>query len=859
MENDTAYYESQADAVSSWQGEVESTPVGFGAGRSLLTEKKNKVKENTERLEKIFGKQDPFGPAGYKLDGYSKQALSKQSWLAQNKKRTAKRVVKGSTSAKKSGSKNSSPKHHHSPPRERREWQENHHVHVERKPRSPASTRKPKSPARRGEGRASPAFHQVAISSRFLQKMALSAWYDQTCQSIENELRGARAHDRRKRRLLVAILVTWRRLCVRNARLRRLSKKYLVNSSERLTQVCFRWWKQTIQMKLSGYYFLQKSRKYDLHRKFRAWRKSSMVSLNKNSYLHIMEKHLLVARRKETLRSCWSAWREESRQHGGGGGKDAGRMRESLRVWAMRTKLNKVEERLKYEIASKAEVTGMRGGSGGAFSESSTYRFDEKGNIVKAAAKVEDPAPSASQPPAGNAKASRALGKKVAELRQEQRVLSARFRGVREEAVESAAGVGRLLEDVRGFLAGTAAGVGSQDLEALTTKLEGHLERSRVLAEGCSARGEEEEAARFAAATEELEIVVDRKQAQLLSIIDSNNRRERLVNSWMVWVTHTLASNRQEAVLVQNLRRGLAQAKFNRLTQHILLRCPHTRRLGLHRTFRNHKTRLLFAYWRNEALMNKIQKGKIRLAEQRLRKIHQYAVLKRWRVFAAKSKDRRSAFLSQLARSFNPHLSPRNLVRAWQTAAVCGAYDRRLMSKGRALFRKGKLSRSILAWSAVAKERARDRVLQDAACRRMAAYRARSVISEWRDMCHRRQRLECTGQYVYTQHVKRVLAEYLSVWKTSVLEINHARNKQQLKKLIKQMQRMLTKQKDKIEMVEEERDDASKKVGDLVTAVTNLNWKIQYSKAGEHWDEGDGAPRGRITPGGTPVLHLTRK
>ena len=64
MENDTAYYESQADAVSSWQGEVESTPVGFGAGRSLLTEKKNKVKENTERLEKIFGRQDPLGPAG---------------------------------------------------------------------------------------------------------------------------------------------------------------------------------------------------------------------------------------------------------------------------------------------------------------------------------------------------------------------------------------------------------------------------------------------------------------------------------------------------------------------------------------------------------------------------------------------------------------------------------------------------------------------------------------------------------------------------------------------------------------------------------------------------------------------------
>ena len=78
MENDTAYYESQADAVSSWQGEVESTPVGFGAGRSLLTEKKNRVRENTEILEKLFGgSQDKLGSAMYKLEGYSKQAISK--------------------------------------------------------------------------------------------------------------------------------------------------------------------------------------------------------------------------------------------------------------------------------------------------------------------------------------------------------------------------------------------------------------------------------------------------------------------------------------------------------------------------------------------------------------------------------------------------------------------------------------------------------------------------------------------------------------------------------------------------------------------------------------------------------------
>ena len=85
-------------------------------------------------------------------------------------------------------------------------------------------------------------------------------------------------------------------------------------------------------------------------------------------------------------------------------------------------------------------------------------------------------------------------------------------------------------------------------------------------------------------------------------------------------------------------------------------------------------------------------------------------------------------------------------------------------------------------------------------------------------------------------------------------EIRHTRNKQQLKKLIKQMQKMLSRSKEKLETVEGERDEASKKVGDLVTAVTNLNWKIQFgtSPVGGEAQTAASLPR-------TPVLHITRK
>ena len=141
---------------------------------------------------------------------------------------------------------------------------------------------------------------------------------------------------------------------------------------------------------------------------------------------------------------------------------------------------------------------------------------------------------------------------------------------------------------------------------------------------------------------------------------------------------------------------------------------------------------------------------------------------------------------------------------------------------------------------------------------RLSGLRLRQVMGAWLGLAKHEKRLEVMGQYVYTQTVKRLLASHFATWCEGVLEGRHQRNKQQLKKLIKQMQKMLSKSKEKIELVESERDDASKKVGDLVTAVTNLNWKIQYGGSALPQIFPDGQSPAKLSQT-APAALITRK
>ncbi|QDZ24082.1 hypothetical protein HOP50_12g66190 [Chloropicon primus] len=891
MENSTLSYESQASAVSSWQNEVESTPVGFGNGRSLLTEKKNKVRENTELLEKMFGEsQDKLGSAMYKLEGYSKQAISKQSWLAtKNKKRQVKRVVKSST--KKAGSKHSSPKHQ-APLSEKKEWEEFHHhtnttsfrVVSDKKAKPSPTSRRPKSksPATTTAAAARAAdmttttarsetggSFEVSMSGHFLQKIVLNAWYVETCESIENQLRGLRAHDRMQRRLMVAILLTWRKQTVRNARLRRLANKFNVNNNSRLQQIAFQWWKQSLQTKLSGYYFLQKSRKYDLHRKFRAWKKSSMLSLSKASYLHIMEKHLLGTKRKDVLRSYWKAWRETtapSSSNKGGKEDTERRLREIVHLWSLRSKLSKVEDKYKYIMSSKAENLGMKENEGAPKSPAFSYALDNLGNVMKVP-KSEEEAEQGEEAEvqSGGSPPTPVLGSKIAQIKSEQKELAEQFKQVRASATGSITSMNGFVESLKEFFVehppGEPAG-GAFDFSALTQKLQSHLEQTKDIAaapgpsEGEEEEEEEEEDTRLENLREEMQRELTKKQAQIWNMINRNNRKQMVMNVWMGWVTLALNSKQKQAALVQSIRRALSQSKFKWLTQHLLLTCKFTKRVGLHRSFQNVKQRLLFTAWRNNTLARKIEKGKTRLAEQRVRKIQQYSALRHWRLVVSDEMARRQAFHNHINKVCN--LDLRNLVRAWQVSAVCAVYDKKVLAKAESSFQKLHLSRCFWFWREEATRKVRNRAVARQVIRKLDRLRLHQFLSAWLHVRRCTSRLEVIGQYVHTQTVKRVLASYFSTWCSSIMEVRHTRNKQELKKLIKQMQKMLTKSKDKLEMVESERDEASKKVGDLVTAVTNLNWKIQYgSDQYQNVPDNSSGGTGRIPQ--TPLLHITRK
>ena len=854
------HYQSEAESLSGWQDQVESSPVGFGDGRSLLTEKKNTVQENTEILNKVYGNRNSLGAAAYKLDGYSKQALSKKSWLNQNKKKQGKRLVR----TKKSASKHSSPRHHTSPKeklerereREReREWQDGPGLAkpstLERKTSTSSARKSRHSPPRPPPPQD---LFEVAISGHFLQKMVLNAWYAETCESIENQLRGLRAQDRRQRRLLVAILITWQRVTAKNARLQRLALKYSVNNKRRLAQVAFRWWKQSLESKLSGLYFLQKSRKYDLHRKFRAWKKTSMLSLSKSSYLHIMEKHLVLTKKKDKMRTFWNAWRgtftsSVRTTEVKDGAKD---LRQVVRLWSLQTKLRRMEDLYNKTVSSplatnkqkmKENQSYLNHDASARQAKLATdvkYMLDDKGNVIKHAS-FEEEGPEKSQ---------------ISKLQSKQRELAREHQQTRNAAMESISSMNRFLGDLNAFFtersaSSAAVGEGAEGespgdasiLESLRDRMQVHMDRA--------ASAEKET---VAALRDEMQTEVERKQAQICRMIDASNRKQMLKGAWTKWVTLASESKQIRALIERNMRRVLSQSRFKWLKHHLLLRWKLAKTLALQPNCRAQKVRLLFTSWRKDALVSKIHRGKTRIFESRHKKLSQYSVLKHWRAVASARRQSRGSFHEKLRNVCNSHLNLANLVRVWQAVAACNSFEEKIFAKAERSFGLARHRRLVLAWQEEAERLAHNRRVQAAAVEKMRRSRIRHCLAAWRAACDHDRRLKVVEHYVSTQRVKRTLASHFSTWCASVAEIRHTRNKQQLKKLIKQMQKMLSRSKEKLETVEGERDEASKKVGDLVTAVTNLNWKIQFgtSPVGGEAQTAASLPR-------TPVLHITRK
>ena len=90
------------------------------------------------------------------------------------------------------------------------------------------------------------------------------------------------------------------------------------------------------------------------------------------------------------------------------------------------------------------------------------------------------------------------------------------------------------------------------------------------------------------------------------------------------------------------------------------------------------------------------------------------------------------------------------------------------------------------------------------------------------------------GRFAAHRARNAALLRHFMLWRKGVDGAKHTRGKQKLRAAMKDMQRELRRHKDVIAMVEKERKDASKKVGDLISAVTNLNWKMGQAGGSAH-------------------------
>ena len=89
----------------------------------------------------------------------------------------------------------------------------------------------------------------------------------------------------------------------------------------------------------------------------------------------------------------------------------------------------------------------------------------------------------------------------------------------------------------------------------------------------------------------------------------------------------------------------------------------------------------------------------------------------------------------------------------------------------------------------------------------MRSAKVRRVMSSWSEGVRYDKHLRHLDQYAVSQYTRRRLCASFTTWRSHFVSAKHRESKQQLKDMMKGMQRLLAEQTDKMETLEYERNE----------------------------------------------------
>ena len=658
--------------------------------------------------------------------------------------------------------------------------------------------------------------------------------------------------------VVAVAFAAWRDLVRRRRRHARLTARLQRQSAMAAVRSAMAQWKSVLSRKHAvGFYFLaSQERKYALYRRFRQWKSATLLALDfskefsREQYLRRAHAHVKHRRRERTLGGAWHAWRAAIGQSAAADASEpnaqAGlahphaeadalarqrHLGEVFALWCLRTRLLRVEAAL-----AKHRGTGEREGEG------------------------------------------RGAGDAMASVRAKHRLLAAQFQHARSHTmdqlflmkgmltamarvVEKRSGGRRKGDEKRGALA--------PPHDSTMPAEEGQGDEREAGERGEGGEGGEEAAssmeAVMAGAMREFfaSARAGRWHDQMMRLAGRTADASRRVAAFAAWrralerareaerdvqdaVTRALSSPSSSSSSSSSSHpqgkgggagvHGGSDLKLARVVRVLLSRrcARQTQRMATTASVRRMRVRALLRLWRAAALEAREELQRWEVARRRMSRLTLRQAYRAWHSGTERMGKAQRRMGDVLRRTLAPWLDRRTLLRGWCEAARAGLLRAHRRHAALRKAHRGKMRRLAMAWRDACEAVRSERRVVARMNERLQRQRHGRAFLAWSGMARRTVRTRTVGRFAAHRARNAALLRHFMLWRKGVDGAKHTRGKQKLRAAMKDMQRELRRHKDVIAMVEKERKDASKKVGDLISAVTNLNWKMGQAGGSAH-------------------------
>ena len=620
----------------------------------------------------------------------------------------------------------------------------------------------------------------------------LDGWYRCTCKSVEKQLYGMKMENHKSRRALSRVMVAWYNIAMKSKKRARFIHKYKTWKTQNRLFFSFYAWKQftMLQQKEIVAPSLENS-KPGMYFPFKAWKVATEQSDPHYIYLDLCERQLIAKYNEGLKRKIFKEWMNVCKGEG-----QSIQLEKYYKMQTMQKSLQRWDNAPHDPASVSVEDVDV-------FADGLRLQLEQNGSKLNGQGFIQD----------------------LEVIQRKQKELAMKYQHLRSSSMEIFTSMNRFVEGTKKLFEPRSlnySDVNQSVLDGMKENLQAHLvgdqrygSKQTTPVKGISGifnnkkiletlNFSEMDNSLLILLKEESDMQQEKHTRQLMKLLVGRHEKNVCSQTFAAWREYVREENTFKHILSKNFRQVIFRKGL------LMHRMFEKYSIGRESSLVTQYLELLFVKHFFEHWLKSVHTANIHRANvTKMECFRTRLLLARWYNIVQTNNSKRATLYKAITTTCSAHLNIRNALQTWHVDTQYRQYLRNVEKKCMQRIRTLTLGHVIHYWSfyCIKERKWRLECLQKSAILHKSM--RKRILLAWTSTVQRTRHTVSVLRSLKRKEDNFVRFSFFKSWCKYCEEIKYKKSKQHLRQIIKEMGKMITKQKEEIELVESERDEVN--------------------------------------------------